>query len=151
MNAAYQISFRLLIAAWAGALWFSGFVVAPGLFQALANNKFLAGELAGGFFAKTAMIGLVAGTVLVIMLLLIQKRSALRSATFWVLVVMLILVCINHFGLYAKMMEMRSLWQSDPTKKPDGFAVVHGTASAIHLAISLLAAWLVAAGKVTRD
>ena len=132
-----NIGERILLTLWVGGLWTTGFIVAPALFATL-DERALAGSLAGVMFELIAWIGLVCGSLL---LIFNQLRYAPRFMN-WralVLLAMLALVLVGQFVLGPMIAELRAGGGADSTD----FARLHGTASLLYLATSLLGLVLV--------
>lgn len=138
------LTHRLLSSAWAGSVWFSGFVAAPVLFTILAPNKPLAGQIAGTLFQISGYIGLVCGLTLLALLIITWRNTRLfRMAFFYILTGMLVLVSINLFALQPEMIRLNSAISGNPTSNAADIRQIHAIASSIHLALSVLAGFLV--------
>ena len=94
---------RILLTLWVGSLWVAGFVVAPLLFAEL-DDRALAGNVAGSLFTVTSYIGLVCGSLLLV----------INSVSFWrinwravVIVCMLLLVVIGQFVVTPMVADLR--------------------------------------------
>lgn len=134
---------RLVLTVWVGALWSIGFIAAPILFAVL-DDRSLAGTLAGEMFRAVAFIGLVCGTLLLVMYVV---RSGWRQWRFAVVVFMLALVAAGQFGIAPMVAELRSAGLSGTEQ----FGRLHGVASSLYLLTSLLGLGLVIAGSPRRD
>ncbi len=135
---------RILSSLWAGSIWFSGLVAAPVLFNLLADNKYLAGQIAGTLFRANYYIGIVCGVILLIILLFTcHNRSLFKQLLFYVLVFMLALVAINLFGIHVALDNLRSGISMNSTNADPTFARLHAIAMGIHLSLCVLAAFLV--------
>lgn len=134
---------RLLLTAWAGALWAVGYLAVPVLFGSL-DDRILAGALAGRMFHLVSTIGLVAGGVL---LATGFARSIRRPR--WqtiVLITMVALVAIGEFGLQPQMAALKAGGLPGGSPEAAAFARLHGIAAMLYLLESLGAAVLVAVG-----
>lgn len=136
---ATNIGERLLLTLWVGGLWCIGFVVAPALFANL-EDRALAGTLAGVMFEIIAWIGIGCALAL---LVINQIRYAQRRINWRMLVLlaMLLLVAVGHFLLTPLMAELRASGQAEA----EAFARLHGIASLLYLATSILGLVLVIA------
>jgi hypothetical protein len=129
---------RILLTLWVGSLWVTGFLVAPVLF-ALLDDRALAGTIAGNLFTKTGYIGLLCGSVLLVL------SQRLKRGTDWrllVIVIMLVLVVVGQFVLAPMIVELRQQGLSESAR----FGQLHGLAGALYLLVSVLGLVLVAAG-----
>lgn len=138
---------RLAMAAttlWVGGLWAIGFIAAPTLFSALSDRA-LAGMLAGRMFTVMAWVGLVCGSYLLLFHLLSHKAAAFRQATFWIVLAMLLLTMVGHFGVQPIVARLKleggavHLLQGVAA---DRFARWHGIASLLYLVEALLGLFL---------
>ena len=127
---------RILLTLWVGSLWVTGFVVAPVLF-ALLDDRALAGTLAGELFSIAAWIGLVAGSMLLMLNLLNYRAINWRGA---VLAGMLLLVVVGQFVLAPMIAELRAQGLSGSSR----FGQLHGLASVLFIATSVCGLLLVA-------
>ena len=134
---------RILLALWVGSLWVAGFVVAPLLFAEL-DDRALAGSVAGSLFTLTSYIGLVCGS-----LLLLVNGTVFRCIN-WRLVVivcMLLLVAVGQFVITPMVADLRVQGLSGTPR----FGQLHGLASVLFIITSVLGLLLVAAGQQGRD
>jgi hypothetical protein len=130
---------RILLTLWVGSLWVTGFLVAPVLFT-LLDDRALAGTIAGNLFTKTSYIGLVCGSVL---LVLSQRLKRGNDWRLLVIIVMLVLVVIGQFVLAPMIVELRQEGLSESAR----FGQLHGLAGVLYLVTSVLGMILVAAGQ----
>ena len=130
---------RVLLTLWAGSLWVVGFIVAPVLFAEL-DDRALAGSIAGTLFTLTSYIGLVCGSLLLLLNAAIRKRINWRVL---VIVAMLLLIVIGQFVITPMVVELRVQGLTDTPR----FGQLHGVASVLFLMTSVLALALVAAGQ----
>ncbi len=131
---------RILLTLWVGGLWTVGYIVAPVLFASL-DDRALAGSLAGTLFGILGWLGLLAGGLLLTANQV--RRPGLRGN--WralVLLAMLALVAAGQFGLAPVIAGLREAGLADSSR----FGLLHGIASVLYLATSLLGLALVAAG-----
>lgn len=132
----------IVSAAWCGSTWTIGYVVAPVLFMTLPREG--AGELAARFFRLQAYISLAAGLVLLVMLSI--EGKFVKSASFKLVVAMLMCTAIGYFALQPWIAQARvDLASAVPTAEAQrAFALSHGAAAAFYLVQSLLGLWLIA-------
>ncbi len=130
----------VVITFWVGALWAIGFV-AYLLFKSLPDNHQLAGNLAGQLFTIVRYIGMVSAFYLLIQRLLDYGTSALKQAYFWALLVMLLLVLAEHFGIQPILAQLKTeALPSDVMHSifAERFGKWHGVASVAYLVECLL-------------
>jgi hypothetical protein len=125
----------IAVTAWVGGLWVIGLVVAPFLFQTLADRA-QAGLLAGHLFTAMAYVGLGCGTYLLLYRLAIFGSHALRQLLFWVVLLMAALDAAGQFGVQPIMAGLKQ--QALPKEVMesifrDRFAAWHGVASVLYL------------------
>lgn len=138
------IGSRVLLTLWVGGMWTVGFIVAPTLFAMLADNRMLAGSLAGRLFTTLSYIGLVCGTLLLLAVLVEGGKDWLRQWRVWLLVLMLVIICIGEFVLQPMMAQLREAGlQGD---NATAFARLHGVSSTLFLINSIAGLVLVIAG-----
>lgn len=127
---------RILLTLWVGALWTTGFMVAPVLFAEL-DDRALAGSLAGSLFTLTGYLGLVCGG-----LLLLSNGLRYRGINWRAIVIagMLVLVLIGQFVVTPMVAELRVQGLTDTPR----FGQLHGVASVLFLMTSVLGLLLVA-------
>jgi hypothetical protein len=129
---------RILLTAWVGSLWVTGFMVAPVLFASL-DDRALAGTIAGRLFGLTAWLGLGCGLALLVIGYLRRHRPGWRT---WTMIAMLALVAAGQFVLTPMIAELRTAGLADTPR----FGQLHGIASLLFLLTALLGLGLVAAG-----
>jgi len=125
----------LAVSLWIGGLWMIGLVVAPFLFQTLADRA-QAGLLAGHLFTTIAYLGLGCGAYLLLYRLAIFGSHALRQLLFWIVLLMVALDAAGQFGVQPIMAGLRQ--QALPKEVMesifrDRFAAWHGVASVLYL------------------
>jgi hypothetical protein len=138
-GAVHRAGERILLTLWVGGLWAIGYIVAPALFANL-QDRALAGTLAAVMFDIIAWIGLGCGAAL---LVINQVQYAQRRLNWrmWMLLAMVVLVVLGHFVLGPMMAELRQAGQAGSA----AFGGLHGAASVLYLATSLLGLVLVIA------
>jgi uncharacterized membrane protein len=134
---------RILLTLWVGALWVAGFIVAPLLFSEL-DDRALAGSLAGSLFTVTSYLGLLCGS-----LLLIINGLSFRAGNWRTFIIfgMLLLVVIGQFVITPMVVELRAQGLTDTPR----FGQMHGMASVLFIITSVLGLVLVAAGQKNKD
>jgi len=133
---------RVLLALWIGALWMVGFVVAPVLFAEL--DRPTAGTIAGILFHYLNFAGLVIGAFL-----LLRNRRAAHStvdAPGVLLVLMLISILINEFGIAPEIAALREAGFAVGSAAATRFGQLHAAASVLYLSnalfgVTLLVIW----------
>lgn len=139
----------LLVSAWVGGMWAVGYIAAPVLFLSLPD-KTLAGMLAGKLFAVMAFMGMTCAVYLLGLSYARIGRQVLQQGTFWIIVAMLLLVLLGHFGIQPLLAELKSLalplYVMD-SAYADRFRFWHGAASIIFLLQSLLGTVLLIKGE----
>ena len=133
---------RILLTLWVGALWVTGFVVAPLLFAEL-DDRALAGSLAGSLFTVTSYLGLLCSSLLLMINGMIFRAVNWRAV---VIVVMLLLVVIGQFVVTPMVAGLRVQGLADTAR----FGQLHGIASVLFIMTSVLGLALVAAGQKNR-
>lgn len=130
---------------WAGGLWAIGYVVAPVLFARLGDRA-LAGLIAGKLFSLIAWIGMACAAYLLLFRLFRYGSGALRQGVFWIVLLMLALVCAGEFGIQPVMAALKEEAlprQVMESVLRDRFAAWHGVSSVLYVIESLLGAALV--------
>lgn len=136
---------QLAITGWVGALWAVGYLAVPVLFYVQPDRQ-LAGVLAGEMFSRVASLGMVCGGYLLGYWLFTAGAMAWRQTAFRLVLAMLALTLVGHFGLQPAMNALKA--QALPLevmKSPfaSQFGMLHGISSLLYLLQSLLAAWLI--------
>jgi hypothetical protein len=135
----------IAITLWVGSLWAIGGIAAPTLFSALSDKQ-LAGMLAGKLFTIVAYVGIGCGVYLLIFGLATEGASAFKQWFFWIVLAMLALTLIGHFGVQPIIQSLKmqggtaEVMQSVVASR---FARWHGIASILYLIQSLLGLALV--------
>lgn len=137
--------FAILVAVWVGALWAIGFMAAPVLFQQLAD-RMLAGAIAGKLFTIVAWLGIGSATYALLYLMVREGVTVLRSAVFWIVLVMLVLTLVGQFGVTPIMDGLKAQSMSRDIMEGmlrDRFMMWHGISSVLYLVVSVLGVALV--------
>ena len=138
------IAERILLTLWVGGLWMIGYLAVPLLFHQLEDTR-MAGQLAGEMFRALNWFGLVAGALLLLINRLLARRPGIdwRAVT---LVVMLVLILANAFGISPLMQELKAGGMPEGSEAAARFGRLHGLSSFLYLAQSLLGLGLVVFG-----
>ncbi|MBK9218278.1 MAG: DUF4149 domain-containing protein [Uliginosibacterium sp.] len=137
--------FALALTLWVGALWAIGYISAPVLFSALGDHG-LAGALAGKQFAIVAWLGIGCAAYALIYLLAKDSTAVLKTAVFWLIILMLLLVLAGHFGVGPILDQLKLEALPREVMESvfrDRFVAWHGIASVLYLVQSVLGAVLV--------
>ncbi len=132
-------------ALWVGGLWAIGYIAVPVLFQTLADRQ-MAGMLAGKMFTAMAWVGLASALYLLLYQLRGYGKQAWKEGELKIVLAMLFLLLLGQFLLQPMMAELKlralplEVAQSTSAQQ---FKVLHGVASILYLAQSLLGAALV--------
>ena len=129
MKKLFFASEKLCLSLWVGAAWMTGAVVAPVTFQVLANQRVLAGTLAGKLFSVISYAGLVVTAILAISILLRLHSAIFRSLRFYLIVTMGTLLAINQFVLHPMIAAARQQSATAQTLAQQSFATLHQLAS----------------------
>jgi hypothetical protein len=135
----------LLITAWVGSLWATGYLAVPVLFLAQPDKQ-LAGMLAGQMFTLVGYLGMVCGICLLALRFIDSGRAALRLPLFWIIAAMLLLTLTIQCGVQPVMTDLKA--QALPldvmhSTFADRFKMLHRISGTIYLIQSLLGAFLV--------
>ncbi|MFZ5557425.1 MAG: DUF4149 domain-containing protein [Pseudomonadota bacterium] len=136
---------HLALTLWVGGLWIVGFVATPALFATL-DDRALAGTVAGRLFTTIGHLGFACGAVLLAVRCRETGSRFWRDRMAWVVILMLALVAVGHFGLQPMVAELRDAgYAAAPTGSAEraAFGAWHGAASAVYLLVSLLGLALV--------
>lgn len=130
---------------WVGAMWGIGYIVAPVLFSRLGDRA-LAGLIAGKLFSLMAWIGIGCAIYLLLFRMVRSGTGVFRQGVFWIVLLMLALVCAGEFGIQpimAALKEEALPKQVMESVLRDRFAAWHGVSSVLYIIQSLLGAALV--------
>ena len=133
------------ITLWVGGVWAIGYVAAPVLFSSLGDRQ-LAGAVAGRLFALIGWIGLASAAYLMIFMIARRGGQVFRSAVFWLVLLMALLVAASQFGIQPLMAQLKAAALPREVMESvmrDRFAAWHGISSILYLVQSLLGLWLV--------
>lgn len=135
---------RILLTLWVGGMCAIGYLAAPVLFAVL-DDRSLAGTLAGRMFEIMNYVGLVLGGLLLLSNRVVHAQVGLdRRAA--VLVLMLSIILLNHFGLAPAIAELRTTGLVPGSDDAALFGRLHGLASILYLTNTLMGLGLVVAG-----
>lgn len=138
--------YQAVVTLWVGGLWAIGYIAAPALFANLPGNRMLAGTLAGNMFSLGAYVAMGCAAYLLIYLVAQRGAGALRTTTFWIVVVMLLLTLAGHFGIQPILAQLKAQVFPHNVMQSivrDRFAAWHGVSSVLYLIQSLLGLVLV--------
>ena len=126
---------------WAGALWMTG-LTASVLFKTLPDQQQLAGNLAGQLFVIVSFIGMASAVYLLAHRLLVFGQPAFKQAFFRIVLIMLLLVLIGHFGIQPLLQSFKI--QALPldvmhSAFASQFKAWHGVAGVVYIIECLLA------------
>ncbi len=143
-NLAEHLSY-IAITLWVGGLWAIG-AVARVLFTTLADNRPMAGMLAGELFTLIAYTGMVCGVYLLLYRLVNSGIAALQQKLFWLVLIMLLLTITSHFGIQPILSSLKA--DAMPREVMESafrnrFATWHGISSIIYLVECILGMLLV--------
>lgn len=130
---------------WVGGMWAVAYLAVPVLFQVLVERQ-VAGLVAGEMFAVMAWVGFACALYLLLYQGWQSGRLVLIQTTFLVTLVMVILLCVGQFIVQPMMagLKLQAL-PLDVMRSPlaSQFKALHGVASILYLAQSLLGLVLV--------
>jgi len=133
------------ITLWVGGLWALGYIAAPLLFVSLSDRQ-LAAMVASKLFAIIGWVGLGSAAYLIFFLLSRQGGRFIKSALFWLVLLMALMSLISQFGIQPLITQLKA--DAFPREVMesvlrDRFATWHGVSSILYLIQSLLGLWLV--------
>lgn len=99
--------FSVSVTVWVGGMLAISFVAAPVLFTQLADRS-VAGNLAGTMFSVISWVGLACGSYLALFMVSVKGRNAKGSAVFWIVLLMLCLTAVGHFGVQPLMAQLQA-------------------------------------------
>ncbi len=141
---------RMLLSLWVGALWSIGYLAVPTLFASL-DDRALAGMLAGKMFTGVSLIGMGCGTALLVSFWM-QSVKPIRERRVQLLIAMLVLVVLGEFVLQPQMAALKAEGIIEGSGAAARFGVLHGIASLLYLANSVIGmALLVMIGLPRRE
>lgn len=138
----------LAITAWVGGLWAIGYIAVSILFRAQPDKQ-LAGMLSGQMLTVVSYIGVVCGAYLLLYLLAISGKAAVREWVFWLVAAMLAITLLLQFGIYPLMADIKLQAQSPDVMQSafaSRFKMWHGISSALYLLESLFGVALIFKG-----
>jgi len=142
----------LAITAWVGGLWAIGYIAVSVLFRAQPDKQ-LAGMLSGQMLTVVSYIGIVCGAYLLLYLLAISGKTAVREWVFWLVAAMLAITLLLQFGIYPLMADIKLQAQSPDVMQSalaSRFKMWHGISSVLYLLESLFGTALVIKGVSRR-
>ena len=135
----------IAITLWVGGMWAIGYMAAPVLFSSLGDRQ-LAGVIAGKLFALIGWLGLGCTAYLLIFLLSRWGGRFFKSAVFWLVLLMTLLVVASQFGIQPLMAQLKADALPRGVMESvlrDRFSTWHGVSSILYLIQSMLGLWLV--------
>lgn len=135
----------IAITLWVGGMWAIGYIAAPVLFSSLGDRQ-MAGMVAGKLFVLIGWIGLGSAAYLLMFLLVRWGGSFFRSAVFWMVLLMVLLIAASQFGIQPLMAQLKADALPREVMESvlrDRFATWHGISSILYLVQSMLGLWLV--------
>jgi len=134
-----RIGERLIQTLWVGAIWTTGYIVAPSLFEHL-DDRATAGRVAGELFTIVTWLSMICGALLLVAMVRLKggRQKRLRA----VLIVSIMFLLALGEWLVRPMMEAARLPDGTPG---EGFAALHGVSALLYLLASLACVFLVAA------
>ncbi|KPK57362.1 MAG: DUF4149 domain-containing protein [Gammaproteobacteria bacterium] len=134
-----RIGERLIQTLWVGAIWTTGYIVAPSLFEHL-DDRATAGRVAGELFTIVTWLSMICGALLLVAMVRLKggRQKRLRA----VLIVSIMFLLALGEWLVRPMMEAARLPDGTPG---EGFAALHGVSAVLYLLASLACVFLVAA------
>lgn len=146
MKKYYPALSAMLLTVWVGALWAVGYLAVPVIFHAQPDRQ-LAGMLAGELLHRSGMVGLICGSLLLLLECACGTLATCwRHTNFRLIGTMLLLAAIIQFGLSPLMAELKA--QALPldvmhSTSAAQFSSLHGLSSVLYLLESLLGGYLV--------
>lgn len=136
--------YTITLTLWVGALWTIGYISAPILFQLVADHR-LAGDLAERQFAIVSWLGIGCSIYLLGYLFVYSGIAAFKQVSLWLVVLMLSLTLVGHFGIAPIIGSLRSDMARSVIENVmrSRFQTWHGIASVLWLVQSVLGVALV--------
>ena len=142
-----NIGESVILTFWVGATWAIGYLATPVLFNFLADDRQLAGSIAGEMLRAVLTIGLVCGIILLVTNTISGLKEALRSWRWWIIVVMVVITLASLYGIHPMIVELKLQKElMDAAEYKSQFGKLHGLSSALYLVLSILGLVLVAFG-----
>jgi hypothetical protein len=128
-----RLARRLLLALWAGALVTIGGLVAPTLFQMLADSR-LAGFVAGCLFRRATYLSVAIGVAVAVLGLLLEPGPTGRRRAAWAQAPAALLL-LSEFGVRPLLAAARAAGGASGA----AFAIWHGVSTALYVAATAAA------------
>ena len=134
----------IVVTLWAGSLWAIGGLAAPTLFRVIPTS-YLAGLVAGKMFTLVAYVGMASAAYLLIHRIIRFGAGVFKQGFFWIVVVMLLITLLGHFGIQPVIAEIKMQASADIVQGvfADRFRTWHGIASIAYLVECILGVALV--------
>jgi hypothetical protein len=123
-----RLARRLLLALWAGALVTIGGLVAPTLFQMLADSR-LAGFVAGGLFRRATYLSVLVALVVALLSLRLQPGRTGRRRAYWELAPAALLL-LSEYAVRPLLAAARAAGGA--------FALWHGVSTVLYIAATAI-------------
>ena len=135
-----RIGERLIQTLWVGAIWTTGYIVAPSLFEHL-DSRATAGRVAGELFTVVTWLSMICGGLLLLASVRPgrQRGTPLRNC----LIIAIMLLLGTSQWVVRPMMEAARLPDGTPA---EGFGMLHGISATLYLMASLAGVLLVGLG-----
>lgn len=141
----------IAVTLWVGALWTTGLLTAPLLFE-MVPERTLAGTVAGRLFETVAFIGLACGAfILLICWLRRRLRAPLHYHVVWLVLAMVVITLIGQFAIQPVLAALREQVHPQPVMQSafsGSFAAWHAAAGILYVVQCLLGAGLVISNRV---
>ncbi|TPW18691.1 MAG: hypothetical protein FD130_83 [Halothiobacillaceae bacterium] len=142
----YDIGERLLLTLWVGGMVAVGYMAVPALFHALAENRQLAGQLAGQLFKVIYVVGLLACSALLVGYAVQHSLAALRRWRGVVLLVAWSSLAAGLFIIQPQMVALKAQGLLEGSAQAALFGKLHGLSSLLYLVTTVCGLALVILG-----
>lgn len=133
----------LALTMWVGGLFVIGGLVAPVLFYKSGLTSIEAGKIAGLCFDAQTILDFACAAIVFFIFLIEKKGKLLRQPSFWVLLVLVVCVVANQYGITPIIEHIKQTTLPDANGRlGKEFAKWHGISSSIYWFEALLATGL---------
>lgn len=134
----------LVVTLWVGSLWAIGGLAAPTLFRVIPTTH-LAGLVASKMFTLVAYVGMACAAYLLVHRFMRFGLGAFRQGFFWIVIVMLLITLLGHFGIQPVISGIKAQGGADVMQSvfADRFRTWHGITSIAYLLQCVLGVALV--------
>ena len=131
-----MIGERLLLTLWVGALWSIGYLAVPLAFIHLETLK--AAEYAAQLFFAVNVIGLIAGSLILLGKLAMQRGHVVHAWRFWILIAMLVMTLIFSMMIQPEMASIKMIdnWRQN-AELAQRFELLHTLSQNLYLMLSI--------------